>query len=98
MIIQRLQTDTTCCYYKLIQHYLIIFKQIQHAVTTNFDLESHYLVCFSYEPNPESELAKLRLAAEEGWLSLGHDVGVASHIFRLGGIYGPGRRLITSEF
>nr|KAJ0220841.1 hypothetical protein LSAT_V11C200081720 [Lactuca sativa] len=50
----------------------------------------------NYEPNPESELAKLRLAAEEGWLSLGHDVGVASHIFRLGGIYGPGRSAIDT--
>lgn len=50
----------------------------------------------TYPPNPPSELAKLRLAAEEGWLSLGHDLGVAAHVFRLGGIYGPGRSAIDT--
>ncbi|KAI3799060.1 hypothetical protein L1987_34350 [Smallanthus sonchifolius] len=50
----------------------------------------------NYQPNPSSELAKLRLAAEEGWLSLGHDLGLAAHIFRLGGIYGPGRSAIDT--
>lgn len=49
------------------QHIHTTFKFF--TVTKNSDLDSHYLVCFSYEPNPESELAKLRLAAEEGWLS-----------------------------
>ncbi|KAL8247037.1 hypothetical protein R6Q59_008253 [Mikania micrantha] len=47
-------------------------------------------------PKPSSELAKLRLAAEEGWLSLGHEIGLAAHIFRLGGIYGPGRSAIDT--
>ncbi|KAL4577370.1 hypothetical protein LXL04_013479 [Taraxacum kok-saghyz] len=50
----------------------------------------------TYQPNPKSELAKLRLAAEEQWLSLGHDIGVSSHVFRLGGIYGPGRSAIDT--
>ncbi|XP_076943421.1 uncharacterized protein LOC143613650 [Bidens hawaiensis] len=49
-----------------------------------------------YQPNPPSELEKLRLAAEEGWLSLGHDLGLAAHVFRLGGIYGPGRSAIDT--
>ncbi|XP_076959830.1 uncharacterized protein LOC143636019 isoform X2 [Bidens hawaiensis] len=49
-----------------------------------------------YQPNPPSELAKLRLAAEEGWLTLGHDLGLAAHVFRLGGIYGPGRSAIDT--
>lgn len=40
-----------------------------------------------------NEMAKLRLAAEEGWLNLGHDLGLSTQVFRLGGIYGPGRRL-----
>ncbi|KAK9061827.1 hypothetical protein SSX86_019010 [Deinandra increscens subsp. villosa] len=48
------------------------------------------------QPKPPSELAKLRLAAEEGWLRLGHDIGLAAHIFRLGGIYGPGRSAIDT--
>uniref|UniRef100_A0A7N0V556 Uncharacterized protein n=1 Tax=Kalanchoe fedtschenkoi TaxID=63787 RepID=A0A7N0V556_KALFE len=46
-----------------------------------------------YPASPSSESAKLRLAAEEGWLRLGRDLKVSSHVFRLGGIYGPGRRL-----
>lgn len=47
----------------------------------------------SHPPNPKTQAAKLRLAAEEGWLSLGRDLGVSTQILRLGGIYGPGRRL-----
>ncbi|XP_024975952.1 uncharacterized protein LOC112513807 isoform X2 [Cynara cardunculus var. scolymus] len=50
----------------------------------------------TYPPNPPNELAKLRLAAEGGWLSLGDDLGVAAHVFRLGGIYGPGRSAIDT--
>ncbi|KAI3722539.1 hypothetical protein L2E82_33578 [Cichorium intybus] len=50
----------------------------------------------NYKPIPSSELAKLRLASEEGWLSLGHDLGMAAHVFRLGGIYGPGRSAIDT--
>ncbi|GJV72748.1 putative NAD(P)-binding Rossmann-fold superfamily protein [Tanacetum coccineum] len=50
----------------------------------------------NYQPNPPTELLKLRLAAEEGWLSLGHDLGFAAHVFRLGGIYGPGRSAIDT--
>lgn len=34
-----------------------------------------------------------RLAAEEQWLCFGQNLGIAAHVFRLGGIYGPGRRL-----
>nr|XP_043631641.1 protein YeeZ [Erigeron canadensis] len=50
----------------------------------------------NYQPNPPSELAKLRLAAEEGWLTLGRELGLAAHVFRLGGIYGPGRSAIDT--
>ncbi|KAI7744165.1 hypothetical protein M8C21_020783 [Ambrosia artemisiifolia] len=50
----------------------------------------------TYQPKPSSELAKLRLAAEEGWLNLGVDLGLAAHVFRLGGIYGPGRSAIDT--
>lgn len=48
----------------------------------------------STEPRPDADKAKARLAAEKGWLELGEQVGVAVHIFRLGGIYGPGRRFV----
>ncbi|RZR82280.1 hypothetical protein BHM03_00008651 [Ensete ventricosum] len=46
----------------------------------------------AYPPDPKTESAKSRLAAEKGWLDLGHELGVAVNMFRLGGIYGPGRR------
>ncbi|MCZ6637037.1 MAG: SDR family oxidoreductase [Alphaproteobacteria bacterium] len=41
--------------------------------------------------NPTSERARRRVEAEEAWLSLFHDHGVPVHVFRLAGIYGPGR-------
>ncbi|KAA3453638.1 protein YeeZ isoform X1 [Gossypium australe] len=46
--------------------------------------------------SPTNEMAKLRLVAEQGWLNLAHDFGIKAHVFRLGGIYGPGRR--TASF
>ena len=42
-------------------------------------------------PNPGSERAKRRVAAENAWLAFGADHGKRVQIFRLGGIYGPGR-------
>ncbi|XP_041017257.1 uncharacterized protein LOC121259657 isoform X3 [Juglans microcarpa x Juglans regia] len=47
-----------------------------------------------YPTSPASELANLRLIAEKRWLSLGDDLGLSTQIFRLGGIYGPGRRRV----
>ncbi|KAF3605276.1 hypothetical protein DY000_02045886 [Brassica cretica] len=49
-----------------------------------------------HPPNPKTQSAKLRLAAEEGWLSLGSDLGVSTHVLRLGGIYGPARSAIDT--
>lgn len=40
---------------------------------------------------PVSERGKRRLAAEQAWLALHERCGVPVHIFRLPGIYGPGR-------
>jgi len=40
---------------------------------------------------PTGERGRRRVAAEQGWLGLWHDRGVPVHIFRLAGIYGPGR-------
>ena len=40
---------------------------------------------------PTSNRAHRRVAAEESWLALHHGHGVPVHIFRLPGIYGPGR-------
>jgi dTDP-4-dehydrorhamnose reductase len=37
-----------------------------------------------------------RLAAERGWLALWHQSGVPVHIFRLAGIYGPGRSALDT--
>ncbi|KAG9449758.1 hypothetical protein H6P81_009723 [Aristolochia fimbriata] len=43
-----------------------------------------------------SESAKARLVAEEGWLELGRALGVPAYVFRLGGIYGPGRSAVDT--
>ncbi|MED6197885.1 hypothetical protein PIB30_061064 [Stylosanthes scabra] len=54
------------------------------------------LVDEDYPTNPKSESAKLRLASEEGWLNLAHHLGFSVQVFRLGGIYGPGRSAIDT--
>jgi nucleoside-diphosphate-sugar epimerase len=43
------------------------------------------------EPKPTSVRGEERLAAEMGWLELMRRHGVPVHIFRISGIYGPGR-------
>ncbi|HEX2890054.1 SDR family oxidoreductase [Vineibacter terrae] len=43
---------------------------------------------------PASDRARRRLAAERQWLDLGAHLAVATHIFRLPGIYGPGRSAV----
>lgn len=45
--------------------------------------------------NPRSARSKIRLDAEEAWLALGARTGKAVQIFRLSGIYGPGRNPIV---
>lgn len=42
-------------------------------------------------PRPDSARAERRLEAERAWLSFGKAQGAPVHIFRLAGIYGPGR-------
>lgn len=46
-------------------------------------------------PRPASARSQLRLAIEDGWLALGRASGKPVQIFRLSGIYGPGRNAIT---
>ena len=46
-------------------------------------------------PAPRSARSKLRLAVETAWLDLGHEAGKAVQVFRLSGIYGPGRNPIV---
>ncbi|MCH7957709.1 MAG: SDR family oxidoreductase [Proteobacteria bacterium] len=41
--------------------------------------------------NPTSERGRRRAEAEGGWLELRRAAGVPVHVFRLSGIYGPGR-------
>jgi nucleoside-diphosphate-sugar epimerase len=43
------------------------------------------------ELSPSGERGRRRVVAEAGWLDLWHRRGVPVHIFRLAGIYGPGR-------
>ena len=40
---------------------------------------------------PASDRARRRLVAERQWQALGERIGVPAHVFRLPGIYGPGR-------
>ena len=40
---------------------------------------------------PRTQRARRRAEAEEGWLALAGENGLPVHIFRLAGIYGPGR-------
>lgn len=49
-----------------------------------------------YPATGTSGSAKARLAAEEGWLQFGSQIGLDTKIFRLGGIYGPGRSAIDT--
>jgi nucleoside-diphosphate-sugar epimerase len=43
------------------------------------------------EPHPNNERTRARVAAESKWLALGEEIGRPTHVFRLAGIYGPGR-------
>src|SRR5262245_2790201 len=44
---------------------------------------------------PSGERGRRRVAAESGWLALHEDAGLPVHIFRLAGIYGPGRNALA---
>lgn len=46
------------------------------------------------EAKPASERGQRRLAAETAWRQLGRDTGKCVNVFRLPGIYGPGRSAI----
>jgi len=46
--------------------------------------------------NPGSDRSKRRVAAENGWLALGASLSVPVQVFRLAGIYGPGRSQVDS--
>lgn len=45
---------------------------------------------------PNTERGERRLQAEQAWLHLYHQYGLPLHIFRLAGIYGPGRNQLLS--
>ena len=47
-------------------------------------------------PRPTTKRGSRRLKAEEQWLSTHQNYNVPTHIFRLAGIYGPGRSAIDS--
>jgi nucleoside-diphosphate-sugar epimerase len=49
----------------------------------------------STPPAPTNARTRQRVAIEEAWLRLGRDSGKPVQIFRLSGIYGPGRNAIT---
>ncbi len=48
------------------------------------------------ELRPSSARSRRRAAAERAWLTLHERAGLPVHIFRLAGIYGPGRNVIRS--
>lgn len=45
----------------------------------------------SVPPKPNSTRTDARVEAEQAWLRFGQETGVPVHVFRLAGIYGPGR-------
>jgi nucleoside-diphosphate-sugar epimerase len=45
---------------------------------------------------PNTERGQRRLAAEQQWLALHRDHGLPVHVFRLAGIYGPGRNTLDN--
>ncbi|WP_262269174.1 SDR family oxidoreductase [Microvirga yunnanensis] len=49
----------------------------------------------STAPNPATIRSRHRIAAEEQWLSLGERAPFAVQVFRLAGIYGPGRNALV---
>uniref|UniRef100_A0A2N9IK42 NAD-dependent epimerase/dehydratase domain-containing protein n=2 Tax=rosids TaxID=71275 RepID=A0A2N9IK42_FAGSY len=49
-----------------------------------------------YPTRPTRESANLRLVAEQRWLEMGDDLGLSAQVFRLGGIYGPGRSAVDT--
>lgn len=46
--------------------------------------------------SPTDAKAIARLRGEQAWLALHHKAGLPVHIFRLGGIYGPGRSVLDA--
>ncbi|KAG0621262.1 hypothetical protein M758_3G006000 [Ceratodon purpureus] len=48
------------------------------------------------EPRPVDRKAVARREAEKSWLQFGDEAGVCVHVFRLGGIYGPGRSALDT--
>lgn len=48
------------------------------------------------EVRPSTKRGSRRAKAEEQWLSLFHTHGIPMHVFRLAGIYGPGRSALDS--
>ncbi len=50
----------------------------------------------SATPAPSGERGRRRVKAERGWRALGAEHGIPVHVFRLAGIYGPGRNALAS--
>ena len=50
----------------------------------------------SAPPAPTGARGRRRVEAEAGWLALGENHGLAVHVFRLAGIYGPGRNALAT--
>jgi nucleoside-diphosphate-sugar epimerase len=50
----------------------------------------------SSERNPASERGRRRVMAEDAWLDLWREHGIPVHVFRLAGIYGPGRNALET--
>ncbi|WP_342359747.1 SDR family oxidoreductase [Terrarubrum flagellatum] len=48
------------------------------------------------ELDATSARGRQRISAEKGWLDLGRRLGKPTHIFRLAGIYGPGRNALVN--
>jgi nucleoside-diphosphate-sugar epimerase len=45
---------------------------------------------------PRSDRSRRRVEAEQAWLDLGQEAGLPVHLFRLAGIYGPGKNALVN--
>ena len=64
----------------------------KHHLTLTLSLI--FVMChrFSSELRATDSKSKARIQSEIQWLKFGQQIGVPTHVFRLGGIYGPYRR------
>jgi nucleoside-diphosphate-sugar epimerase len=73
------------------------FDWVAHLSTTGvYGDHQGRLVDEDFPLTPNTERGEKRVTAEAQWLQLFHDHGLPVHVFRLAGIYGPGRNQLLT--